>query len=148
LPRDFGVIAAVTRLRRKRSRNRDATAFADHGSCSIFLQQKEPVMKLRNLCLTAVVAALSLPALAAEPVDQPEPFNTNQVAAPAAEPNAAAGASAADERIGFPTLDENEDGFISPDEAKGTYLAPQFDGLDTDHDGRLSPSEVDAGSPK
>jgi len=104
-------------------------------------------MKLRNLCLTAVVAALSLPALAAEPVDQPEPFNAKQVAAPAEQPNAAAGTSAADERIGFPTLDENEDGFISPDEAKGTYLAPQFDSLDTDHDGQLSPSEVGAGSP-
>src|SRR5260221_1750045 len=105
-------------------------------------------MKWKILCLTAFVAQLPLPALAAEPVDQPEPFNAKQVAAPAEQPNAAAGASAADERIGFPTLDENEDGFISPDEAKGTYLAPQFDGLDTDHDRRLSPSEVDAGSPK
>ncbi len=104
-------------------------------------------MKLRNLCLTAVVAALSLPALAAEPVDQPEPFNTSQVTAPAAQPNAAAGASASDEAVGFQALDENEDGVISRDEAQGTYLAPRFDALDTNHDGQLSPSEIDAGSP-
>jgi|SRR6266852_1189332 len=104
-------------------------------------------MKSGNLCLAAVVAAFSLSALAAEPVDQPEPFNTNQVTAPAAQPNAAAGGSAGDEQIGFQALDENEDGFISRDEASGTYLAPRFDALDTDHDGQLSPSEVAAGTP-
>jgi hypothetical protein len=96
------------------------------------------------------VAALSLPALAAEPVNQPGP-NLNDVQGAIAaqtQPNTFAGASAADERIGFGTLDENKDGFISPDEAKGTYLAPQFDSLDADHDGQLSPSEVGAGSPK
>jgi transaldolase len=53
----------------------------------------------------------------------------------------------ADEPVAFQTLDENDDGFISRDEAKGTYLANRFDALDTDHDGRLSPSEVAAGSP-
>ena len=103
-------------------------------------------MKLRNLCLTAVLAALSLPALAAEPVDQRPPTNTNELSAPA-QPSAAAGGSASDEAVGFPALDENGDGFITPDEAKGTYLAPKFDAIDTDRDGRLSPSEVGAGSP-
>jgi hypothetical protein len=107
-------------------------------------------MKLRNLCLTAVVAALSLPALAAEPINQPGPMNMDDARGAVAaqtQPNTFAGASAGDERIGFQTLDGNGDGFISPDEAKGTYLAPRFDALDTDHDGRLSPSEVGAGSP-
>jgi hypothetical protein len=108
-------------------------------------------MKLSSLCLTAVVAALSLPALATEPANQARP-NMDEVGGAVAaqtQPNTFtfAGASAGDERIGFPTLDGNQDGFISRDEAKGTYLAPQFDALDTDHDGRLSPSEVGAGSP-
>jgi hypothetical protein len=88
-------------------------------------------MKSRNLCLTAVVAALSLPVLAAEPVSQ-------------SLPSAAMGASAGDERVGFQTLDENQDGFLSREEARGTYLEKRFDALDADHDGRLSPSEVDA----
>ncbi|SRR5258708_4241703 len=105
-------------------------------------------MKLGNLCLGAVAAAFSLSALAAEPVDQPEPFfNTTEAPAPAAQPNAAAGGSASDEAVGFQALDENEDGFISRDEAQGTYLERPFDALDANHDGQLSPSEVGAGSP-
>ena len=104
-------------------------------------------MKLRNLCLTAVVAALSLPAFAAEPVNQTGSMDAPELR-PVAQPNAAAGGSAGDERIGFQTLDENRDGYISRDEAKGTYLAPRFDALYTDHDGRLSASEVGAAQPK
>jgi len=79
-------------------------------------------MRFRNLFLSA---ALLLPvALGAQTMNPP-----------------------ADEPVAFQTLDENDDGFISRDEAKGTYLANRFDALDTDHDGRLSPSEVAAGSP-
>src|SRR5258706_7986490 len=101
-------------------------------------------MKSGNLCLAAVVTAFSLSALAAEPVDQPEPFypQVGEV-----QPDAAAGGSVSDEAVGFQALDENEDGVISRDEAQGTYLEKQFDALHANHDGQLSPSEVAAGSP-
>jgi hypothetical protein len=111
-------------------------------------------MQFRNLFLSA---ALCVPmALSAQTMDRPAGSNADQPdaappaaeAQPEAQPSSAAGGSASDERLGFQTLDENEDGFISRDEAKGTYLANRFDALDTDHDGRLSPSEVGAGSPE
>jgi hypothetical protein len=99
-------------------------------------------MQFRNLFLSA---ALSLPvALGAQTMNPPD---TTPPAAEAADAAAGGSASASDEPVSFQTLDENEDGFISRDEAKGTYLANRFDALDTDHDGRLSPSEVAAGSP-
>ena len=91
-------------------------------------------MSFRNLCLAAALSALSVAALAAEPANQTVP------------PDAAAGASAAD-AAGFNTLDLDQDGFISRDEARGTNLEKRFDALDVDHDGRLAPSEVNAGSP-
>src|SRR6266852_3434652 len=89
-------------------------------------------MRFRNLFLSA---ALSVPmALGAQTMDQPD-----------VQPSSAAGGSVSHEAVGFQALDDNEDGFISRDEAKGTSLENRFDALDTDHDGRLSPSEVNAG---
>jgi len=89
-------------------------------------------MQFKNLFLSA---ALALPVtLGAQTVDRAGETSADQLAA-------------SDERIAFHTLDENDDGFINRDEAKGTYLDKRFDALDADHDGRLSPSEVDAGSP-
>ena len=99
-------------------------------------------MRYRNLFLAA---ALSVPmAIGAQTMDGSAASDAGQ---PDVQPSSAAGASVSDEAAGFQTLDDNEDGFISRDEASGTYLAPRFDALDTDHDGQLSPSEVAAGSP-
>lgn len=45
----------------------------------------------------------------------------------------------------FAKLDRNGDGFLSKDEvASRPRLAAQFDALDTDHDGKLSPAELAA----
>jgi len=97
-------------------------------------------MQFRNLFLSA---ALSVPmALGAQTMDGSAASDADQ---PDVQPSAAAVGSVSDEAVGFQTLDENEDGFISRDEAKGTSLENRFDALDTDHDGRLSPSEVNAG---
>ena|SRR5438105_1035179 len=101
-------------------------------------------MRFRNLFLSA---ALSLPvALGAQPIDPARGTSPDQSEAqPDVQPSSAAGRSVSDEAVGFQALDENEDGFISRDEAKGTGLDNRFDALDVDHDGRLSPSEVNAG---
>ena len=106
-------------------------------------------MRFRNLFLSA---ALSLPvvALGAQPMDpvggtSPDQSEAQPEAQPDVQPSSAAGGSVSDEAVGFQALDENEDGFISRDEAKGTGLDNRFDALDVDHDGRLSPSEVNAG---
>jgi EF hand domain-containing protein len=87
-------------------------------------------MTFRNLWLAAVVSALSLPAVvgAQSSGDKARP--------PAASIDADT----------FNRMDTDEDGFISRDEAKGTSLENRFVLLDLDHDGQLSPSEVDAGS--
>jgi Ca2+-binding EF-hand superfamily protein len=41
----------------------------------------------------------------------------------------------------FKSLDKDNDGYISRDEAKGTPYESDFSSLDKDSDGKLSPSE-------
>jgi EF hand domain-containing protein len=103
-------------------------------------------MRFRNLWLAAVVSAFSLPAAVgaqstADSVHQPA--TSERQNPPAA--NASGGGSSFDADM-FNRMDTDEDGFISRDEAKGTSLENRFELLDLDHDGQLSPSEVDAGS--
>ena len=108
-------------------------------------------MRFRNLWLAAVVSAFSLPAAVGAQSSgdnarapavgelQSQPA-INQPAA-----NASGGGSSVDADT-FNQVDTDEDGFISRDEAKGTSLQNRFDLLDLNHDGQLSPSEMDAGS--
>jgi hypothetical protein len=56
-------------------------------------------------------------------------------------PKAEAGATS---RGGFSTMDKNNDGYISRDEAKDATWSNRFTELDKDNDGRLSQSEYSA----
>jgi hypothetical protein len=140
------------RLQQKPSCNPDVIAAADDGpdprgqseQADILVNEKERAVRFRILWLAAVVSAFSLPAaVGAQPLgDGVHAPSAGQALGEAAAEASAGGSSAG--TAGFNTMDLDQDGFISRDEARGTNLENQFDRLDRDHDGQLSPSEVDA----
>ena len=84
-------------------------------------------MRLKTLVAVAVAAAFVVPLLTQAQSDK-----------------ASSGTSAGATAPGSPTfesLDKNNDGYISRDEAKDTPYESAFSELDKDGDGNLSPSE-------
>jgi hypothetical protein len=98
-------------------------------------------MRLGNFYASAMVVGLLLPlASFAQGSASGYSDNSNEVHAPAAS------AGSSRDSAAFNSIDLDQDGFITREEAAGTNLADRFDQLDTNHDGKLSPFEVNAGS--
>jgi hypothetical protein len=90
-------------------------------------------MKIRILAMTAVLAAVALPALA-QPAD--------------GAPPAGAGAGPRDPAARFAAMDTNKDGTISKDEWVAAGRREQgFDRIDANHDGKITPEEMAAARP-
>ncbi len=97
----------------------------------------------KQLITLAIAAAFALPALAqTSGRTTTDPKDSNPAAPPATLGNdrAAAGATAG----GFSTMDRNNDGYISRDEAKDSTWNSRFTELDKDNDNRVSQSEFQA----
>jgi hypothetical protein len=108
-------------------------------------QLKEIDMRLRNVHASAMVVGLLLPLAA---LAQPSALEITDQAESAtqAQPTPSASAGSSRDSAAFDRMDLDQDGFITREEAAGTALADRFDQLDTNHDGKLSPSEVNAGN--
>ena len=83
-------------------------------------------MRVKNLIAAAVAAAVTLP--------------FGAIAADKAPASASASGSAGAESM-FKSMDKNNDGFISKEEAKGTPHEKDFAALDKNSDGKLSREE-------
>lgn len=108
--------------------------------------------RLEVAALAAALAALPLAALAAgdKPADKaagsytapaPSASTTSAPAAGAATTTAPAAAADSSAEGMFKSLDKNNDGFISREEARGSPHEKDFAKLDKDGDGKLSPAE-------
>lgn len=102
-------------------------------------------MKAKKVMALLIAAAFAAPVAAQSGSGTVQPKDSN----PAAQPKAfgggvdrsGAGASAPG---GFSSMDRNNDGYLSRDEAKDATWNNRFSELDKDNDGRLSQSEFDA----
>ena len=111
-------------------------------------------MKSNNLLILAcaVSAALAVSACSRDEADEadhaavvvpaPAPAPAASVAV-APEPVVASTAPVVDSGLAFDQMDQNHDGFISPDEMHDNEMLKQhFTAADTNGDGKLSPDEV------
>ena len=89
-------------------------------------------MKLKTLVAFAVAAAFAVPLTAQAQGDKPKSE---------ASGSAGAGASASGAEAMFKSLDKDNDGSISKEEAAGTPYEKDFAKLDKNSDGKLSPEE-------
>jgi hypothetical protein len=97
----------------------------------------------KQMITLAIAAAFALPALAqTSGRTTTDPKDSNPAAPPATlgKDRAAAGATAGS----FTTIDRNNDGYISRDEAKDSTWNSRFTELDKDNDNRVSQSEFQA----
>lgn len=90
-------------------------------------------MNLKTVIAAALTAAFAAPLAAQQAGRGLEPKDTNPAA-----PSAGATAGS------FATMDRNNDGYISRDEARDAAWNNRFSELDKDNDGRLSQSEFSA----
>ena len=103
-------------------------------------------MRFRNIYASAMAAGLLLLPLASFAQGAAAGDSDNAPDASQAQATSDASAGSSGDSTAFNRIDLDQDGFITREEAAGTDLADRFDRLDTNHDGRLSPSEVSAGS--
>ena len=100
-------------------------------------------MNLKRVMALLIAAAFAAP-LAAQTGGKVQPKDSN----PAAEPRTFGGGvdrSGAGATAGsFGSIDRNNDGYISRDEARDAAWSNRFTELDKDNDGRLSRGEFDA----
>ena len=101
-------------------------------------------MKLKKVIVLAIAAAFAGPVAAQSGSGTVQPKDSNPAAAPKAfgggVDRSGGGASAG----GFASMDRNNDGYISRDEARDAAWSNRFTELDKDNDGRLSQSEFNA----
>ena len=101
-------------------------------------------MELKKVIVLAIAAAFAGPVAAQSGSGTVQPKDSNPAAAPKAfgggVDRSGGGASAG----GFASMDRNNDGYISRDEARDAAWSNRFTELDKDNDGRLSRSEFDA----
>ena len=102
-------------------------------------------MKAKKVIALVIAAAFAAPVAAQSGSGTVQPKDSNPAAAPKAfgggVDRSGAGASAPS---GFATIDRNNDGYISREEARDATWSNRFTELDKDNDGRLSASEFDA----
>ena len=102
-------------------------------------------MNVKRLAVLVIAAAFAAP-LAAQTGGKVQPKDSN----PAAEPRTfgggvdRSGAGASAGAGSFTSMDRNNDGYISRDEARDASWNSRFSELDKDNDARLSQSEYDA----
>jgi hypothetical protein len=85
-------------------------------------------MRLKTLVAVAIAAAFAVPLLSQAQSDKPSSGATTPGSGMSSTP------------------DKDKDGSISREEAKGTPLEKDFDKLDKNSDGKLSPDEITPGS--